>query len=436
MKLFSSSFKSVRLSSPNLVSSRLSVIVSFSTKSKKTSNCCSTSLLKDYTYFEKYFQKFCAQNKMETIDYSKLTENEDLIVPTVWAILRKEAEAVVKKEELMRPLVEEAILQHSQFKDALSYRLATKLGGHLIPVNQWIRIFQEAYSIKQDDASYDLENAACFDLVAVKDRDPACDTLFTAFMFFKGYKALQIHRVSHVLWRAGRKELASVMQSRTSEVFAVDIHPGAKIGRGLMIDHATGLVIGETAVVGEHCSFLHGVTLGATGKDAGDRHPKIGNNVAIGCNASIIGNIRIGDNAKVGSGSIVVKPVPDNCTAVGAPARIIPPKVTPHVAQVVEANPSQQKKEPSPEVPLPHPNQSTHNDSIFSAPHVPLIPIKDSPISSHPASAVSSINKCETIHPNLNNLLHLIDIGNLPENLLLFLMPLLVYTLMSTGGCV
>lgn len=269
-------------------------------------------------------------------------------VDTVWQTLRQEATVVAGKEPLMRPLFEEAILQHNHFKEALSYRLATKLKGKIIDSQQWLKIFQEAYRIQEEslkevqvneDSSVpttdpattehlgflnvDLEIAACMDLIAVQERDPACDSILTAFMYFKGYKSLQIYRVSHVLWNLGRRELACLMQSRSSEVFAVDIHPGARIGIGLMMDHATGTVIGETAVVGDHCSFLHGVTLGGTGKESGDRHPKLGNNVSIGCNASILGNIYIGDNVKIGAGSVVLKPLPANCTAVGSPARIV-----------------------------------------------------------------------------------------------------------------
>jgi serine O-acetyltransferase len=194
-------------------------------------------------------------------DYVLLTQKEEMVVPLVWQVLRGEAQMVSKKEPLMKPLIDEAILQHDNFKDALIYRLATKMGGKLVSTEQWVKIFNDAHGIEQEEFQYDLVKAACLDIVAVKDRDPACDTLFTAFMFYKGYKALQIYRVSHVLWKADRKELASLLQSRTSEVFGVDIHPAAKIGRGLMIDHASGLVIGETAVVGEHCSFLHGITL-------------------------------------------------------------------------------------------------------------------------------------------------------------------------------
>jgi serine O-acetyltransferase len=300
----------------------------------------STCSFKDYTYFERYLKGFCQKNQM-IIDYTKLQQNEQLIVPAVWDILRKEAENVINKEPLMRPLIEDLICRHFRFKDALLHRLSSKLGGQLLPSHQWNKIFEEAYNIPitiTSGVEYELENAACLDLVAIKDRDPACDTLLTAFLYFKGYKALQSYRVSHVLWKANRKELALLIQSRTSEVFAVDIHPGAKIGKGLMVDHATGLVVGETAVIGEHCSFLHGVTLGGTGKESGDRHPKLGDNVSIGCNASIIGNIRIGNNVKIGSNSVVLKPVPDNCTAVGMPARILLPKEVPVAEIVVPVN--------------------------------------------------------------------------------------------------
>lgn len=253
---------------------------------------------------------------------------DNIFVSEVWDQLRIEAEKAAKKEELLRPLLDEAILNHSSFKDALIFRLATKLRGHIIDSAKWIEIFQRAYDIEHDTIG-DLEVAACIDLVAIKERDPACDSLLTAFLYFKGYKSLQIYRVSHILWNSDRTELASLMQSRSSEVFGVDIHPAAKIGKGLMMDHATGIVIGETAIVGDNCSFLHGVTLGGTGKNHGDRHPKLGDNVVIGCNASILGNITIGDNCKIGAGSVVLKPIPAGATAVGSPARILPMKETP-----------------------------------------------------------------------------------------------------------
>lgn len=144
-----------------------------------------------------------------------------------------------------------------------------------------------------------------------------------AFIYFKGFKSLQSHRVAHILWSIGKVDIAYAIQSRCSELWSVDIHPGAKIGCGLMIDHGTGVVIGETAVVGRYCSFLHGVTLGSTGKNSGDRHPKIGDGVLIGCGAIVLGNITIGRSSKIGSGSVVMKALPPNVTAVGNPARIV-----------------------------------------------------------------------------------------------------------------
>lgn len=161
------------------------------------------------------------------------------------------------------------------------------------------------------------------DLLAIQNRDPACQSLVNAYLYFKGFKALQAHRAAHILWSAGRKDVALAIQSRCSELWSVDIHPAAHVGAGLMIDHGTGVVIGETAVVGNNCSFLHGVTLGSTGKESGDRHPKIGDDVLIGCNAMVLGRITIGRSAKIGSGSVVIKSIPANATAVGNPARII-----------------------------------------------------------------------------------------------------------------
>jgi serine O-acetyltransferase len=244
-------------------------------------------------------------------------------VSTVWDQLHKEANFAVQREPLLKPLIDEAVLRHSSFGESLRFRLATKLGGRLVHSNDWLNVFEDACCEKQD---YTIMRDACHDLIAILKRDPACDSILTAFLFFKGYKALQSYRFAHVFWLAGRKELALLLQSRISEVFAVDIHPGAKLGRGVMLDHATGLVIGETSVVGDDCSFLHGVTLGGTGKVSGDRHPKIGNNVVIGCNASVLGNIVIGDNCKIGSGTIVVKSMLPGTTAVGTPARLIEPK--------------------------------------------------------------------------------------------------------------
>ena len=159
------------------------------------------------------------------------------------------------------------------------------------------------------------------DITAYYERDPACDQYCLPLLYFKGYHAIQAHRINHCLWKEGRKTLAYFLQNRASEVFGVDIHPAARFGQGIMIDHGTGVVIGETAVLGNDISIFHGVTLGGSGKEGGDRHPKIGDGVMIGANASILGNIRIGTNAKIGAGSVVVADVPSSITVVGVPAK-------------------------------------------------------------------------------------------------------------------
>jgi serine O-acetyltransferase len=159
--------------------------------------------------------------------------------------------------------------------------------------------------------------------MAVADRDPACTSLLDPLLWFKGYQALQTYRVSHWLWKQGRRDLAHYLQSRASSLFALDIHPGAVIGKGLFLDHGTGIVIGETAVVEDGVSMLHGVTLGGTGKERGDRHPKVRRGVLLGAGAKVLGNIEIGACAKIAAGSVVLEPVPAGCTAAGVPARII-----------------------------------------------------------------------------------------------------------------
>ncbi|KAL2956288.1 hypothetical protein AAZX31_18G077000 [Glycine max] len=180
-----------------------------------------------------------------------------------------------------------------------------------------------------DDGDDDIVGAVKDDLIAVKERDPACISYVHCLLNFKGFLACQAHRIAHKLWLQGRKVLALLIQNRVSEVFAVDIHPGAKIGRGILLDHATGLVVGETAVIGNNVSILHNVTLGGTGKASGDRHPKIGDGVLIGAGTCILGNIKIGDGAKIGACSVVLKEVPPRTTAVGNPARLVGGKDNP-----------------------------------------------------------------------------------------------------------
>ena len=238
--------------------------------------------------------------------------------PPVWAALRNEAEAAAKSEAALASLLAAVILNHKTLGSALSYQLARKLGDQELRAMSIREVAEEAYA---SDPS--LVGMAEDDLKAVFERDPACKGYVQPFLFFKGFMALQAQRVAHWLWNGGRDTLAFYFQSRTSELFQVDIHPAAKIGRGIFLDHGTGIVIGETAVVGDDVSMLHGVTLGGTGAERGDRHPKIGKGVLLGAGAKVLGNIEIGDYAKVASGSVVLKPVPPGCTAAGVPARLV-----------------------------------------------------------------------------------------------------------------
>ncbi|RAK61827.1 serine O-acetyltransferase [Phenylobacterium hankyongense] len=238
--------------------------------------------------------------------------------PPVWASLRNEAYAAAKTEAALASLLAAVILNHKTLGGALSYQLARKLGDQELRGMTLREIAEEAY-----DSDPSLVEMAEADLIAVFERDPACKGYVQPFLFFKGFLALQTQRVAHWLWREGRDTLAFYLQSRMSELFQVDIHPATMIGRGVFIDHGTGIVIGETAVIGDDVSMLQGVTLGGTGAERGDRHPKIGKGVLLGAGAKVLGNITIGDYAKVASGSVVLKPVPAGCTAAGVPARLV-----------------------------------------------------------------------------------------------------------------
>ncbi len=238
--------------------------------------------------------------------------------PPVWAALRNEADHVSRTEPSLASLLNAVVIRHSNLADALSYQLARKLGDQELRAMSLREVAEEAYA---GDPS--IVEAAEADLKAVFERDPACKGYVQPFLFFKGFLALQSYRVSHWLWREGRESMAFYLQSRVSELFQVDIHPAAVIGKGIFVDHGTGIVIGETAVLGDDVSMLHGVTLGGTGAERGDRHPKIGKGVLLGAGAKVLGNIVVGDYAKVASGSVVLKPVPPHCTAAGVPARLV-----------------------------------------------------------------------------------------------------------------
>ncbi|HZZ68872.1 MAG TPA: serine O-acetyltransferase [Phenylobacterium sp.] len=250
-----------------------------------------------------------SQQRLEIVDAG---------APPVWAALRNEAEAAAQKEAALASLLAAVILNHKTLGGALSYQLARKLGDQELRAMSIREVAEEAYA--RDPG---LVAAAEADLKAVFERDPACKGYVQPFLFFKGFLSLQTQRVAHSLWAEGRDTLALYLQSRMSELFQVDIHPATRIGRGVFIDHGTGIVIGETAVIGDDVSMLQGVTLGGTGAERGDRHPKIGKGVLLGAGAKVLGNIKIGDYAKVASGSVVLKEVPPGCTAAGVPARLV-----------------------------------------------------------------------------------------------------------------
>lgn len=250
---------------------------------------------------------------------------EVAVVVDLWMKIQEEARLDVDQEPILSSYYFSSILSHKSLESALANQLSTNLSSLSLPSSTLFDLFT---SVLNDDGG-DIIGAVKDDLVAVKERDPACISYVHCLLNFKGFLACQAHRIAHKLWLQGRKVLALLIQNRVSEVFAVDIHPGAKIGSGILLDHATGLVVGETAVIGNNVSILHNVTLGGTGKASGDRHPKIGDGVLIGAGTCILGNIKIGDGAKIGAGSVVLKEVPPRTTAVGNPAKLVGGKDNP-----------------------------------------------------------------------------------------------------------
>ena len=239
-------------------------------------------------------------------------------VDPVWRRIREEAFEMVRAEPLLGGLAHSSLLHHPSMERALAYRFSLKLASGEMSEQILREIADEAYA--SDPA---LGQAARADVVAVFERDPACLRLIQPMLYFKGYQAVQAYRVGHWLWQQGRRDLAYFVQMRVSEVFGVDIHPAARVGRGIMIDHAHSIVIGETAVVGDNVSMLHSVTLGGTGKEDGDRHPKIGDGVMIGAGAKVLGNISVGHCSRIAAGSVVLHDVPHNTTVAGVPARVV-----------------------------------------------------------------------------------------------------------------
>ncbi len=235
-----------------------------------------------------------------------------------WRSLRTEAQNASDREPALAAFFARSILRHDSFPAALAGYLASKIAGTEVAEDELAADVTAVYR-----AHPELAEAAIIDVRASRERNPAYVDYLTPFLYFKGFQSLQLHRVGHVLWNEGRCELATYFQSRVSEIFQVDIHPAARFGVGVFIDHATGIVVGETAVVGDNVSILQDVTLGGTGKETGDRHPKVGNGVLLSAGAKVLGNITIGENAKIAAGSVVLKPVPPHTTVAGVPAVIV-----------------------------------------------------------------------------------------------------------------
>ncbi|MBI3436034.1 MAG: serine O-acetyltransferase [Proteobacteria bacterium] len=239
-------------------------------------------------------------------------------VDPVWTRIRREAEQIARAEPQLASFIYATVLHHDTLEAATAHRIAERL-DHADVSGELIR---QAYADALADQPA-LGDAFRADIVATYDRDPATSRMIEPVLYYKGLHAIETHRLAHWLWSKGRRDFASYLQSRSSSVFQTDIHPAARIGRGIFLDHATGLVVGETAVIDDDVSILHGVTLGGTGKETADRHPKIRRGVMIGAGAKILGNIEVGHCARIAAGSVVVHDVPNNVTVAGVPARVI-----------------------------------------------------------------------------------------------------------------
>ncbi|MFA5493978.1 MAG: serine O-acetyltransferase [Porticoccaceae bacterium] len=242
----------------------------------------------------------------------------DPCIATVWERIVAETREQVRQEPLLASFFYATILNHCTMAAALSFHLANKLGSDITPALMLREVFDQVFA--EDPAIVDC---AASDILAIFERDSACHDLVTPLLYFKGFHALESYRVGHWLWRNGRRSLALVLQNRISVVFGVDIHPAAQIGRGVMLDHATGIVIGETAVVEDCVSIMQSVTLGGTGKESGDRHPKVRKGVLLGPGVKILGNIEIGAGSKIVAASVVLKPVPEHSIVAGVPGTVI-----------------------------------------------------------------------------------------------------------------
>lgn len=239
-------------------------------------------------------------------------------VDPVWRRVRDEAEEAMRREPALAGFILFSIINHDTLESAVIERVAARLTHGVMPGALIAQAYRDAIAGEPT-----IAEAIRADIMAVSDRDPACTRFMEPILYFKGFHAIQTHRLAHHLWNAGHRDMALYLQSRSSEVFQTDIHPGAQIGKGVFLDHATGLVVGATAVIEDDVSMLQGVTLGGTGKERGDRHPKIRRGVLIGAGAKVLGNIEVGHCARIAAGSVVLDPVPHNTTVAGVPARVV-----------------------------------------------------------------------------------------------------------------
>lgn len=239
-------------------------------------------------------------------------------VDPVWFDMIGDARTIVNNEPSLSGFIYATVLNHDSFEEALAFRLAQRLEHEDVSADLIRQAFHDAL-----DTDPQIGGAARADIAATIERDPACNRMIEPLLYFKGFQALQTHRFAHALLLAGRKDMALYLQSRSSQVFQVDINPAVRMGRGIMIDHGTGVVIGETATVGDQVSILQNVTLGGNGKETGDRHPKVASGVLIGAGAKVLGNIKIGECARVAAGSVVLKEVPEHTTVAGVPAKVV-----------------------------------------------------------------------------------------------------------------
>ncbi len=257
-------------------------------------------------------------SKVSAVDNNTPASPDVVQLDPVWVALREEAQQIIENDPAMSGLVYGNVLNQKSLEDAVVQRICERLRQPEFSADMIRGVFNE---MRADWPEW--SEIVRVDIAAVYDRDPACTRFIEPILYFKGFHAIQTHRLAHWAWHQGRRDFALYLQSRSSQIFQTDINPQAKLGRGIFMDHATGIVIGATAVVGDDVSILQDVTLGGTGKEGGDRHPKVKDGVLIGAGAKVLGNIEIGACSRVAAGALVVKPVPEKSTVAGVPARVV-----------------------------------------------------------------------------------------------------------------